>query len=240
MVYVRTRKFCCCLPVRFGVFFLTLLGTFGGGLLTILEILTLVTEKKIPLDSTQRVSAEISVVIWGLLTAISLLGFVGACTKNRLLISLFSGMLIFQLVLSIATGIFAIVVLFRDNAQVIIDQCLQDERDKGNTSISESDCRTGLALIKGLTVGLYVLIWLLSLYAIIIVNNYVKQLEDEDDVRMANAGEAKTPDATLPVVVATTYNSYNTPSSNAGQYPFADKTQSFGTVMPPSRGGSYV
>ena len=32
MPYVRSRKFCCCLPVRFGVFCESLLGIGVGGL----------------------------------------------------------------------------------------------------------------------------------------------------------------------------------------------------------------
>lgn len=35
MVYVRSRKFCCCLPVRFGVFVMALLGIFGGGAVSV-------------------------------------------------------------------------------------------------------------------------------------------------------------------------------------------------------------
>jgi hypothetical protein len=30
MTYVPSRTFCCCLPVRFGVFIITLLGMAGG------------------------------------------------------------------------------------------------------------------------------------------------------------------------------------------------------------------
>ena len=35
MVYVRSRKFCCCLPVRFGVFCEALIGIAIGGLFAI-------------------------------------------------------------------------------------------------------------------------------------------------------------------------------------------------------------
>ena len=35
MVYVRSRKFCCCLPVRFGVFCESLLGMAVGGLFAV-------------------------------------------------------------------------------------------------------------------------------------------------------------------------------------------------------------
>ena len=35
MVYVRSRKFCCCLPVRFGLFCISILGIIGGGLVSV-------------------------------------------------------------------------------------------------------------------------------------------------------------------------------------------------------------
>ena len=35
MVYVRSRKFCCCLPVRFGVFCEALIGIAIGGLFAV-------------------------------------------------------------------------------------------------------------------------------------------------------------------------------------------------------------
>ena len=33
MGYVRSRKFCCCLPVRFGVFVMSILGIIAGGVI---------------------------------------------------------------------------------------------------------------------------------------------------------------------------------------------------------------
>ena len=35
MGYVRARKFCCCLPVRFGVFCMSLIGIVFGGIISI-------------------------------------------------------------------------------------------------------------------------------------------------------------------------------------------------------------
>ena len=38
-MYVRSRKFCCCLPVRFGVFCESLLGIAIGGFLSVAAFL---------------------------------------------------------------------------------------------------------------------------------------------------------------------------------------------------------
>ena len=53
MPYVRSRKFCCCLPVRFGVFCESILGIAIGGFLSVAAFLELSQiSKPVPFPSS--------------------------------------------------------------------------------------------------------------------------------------------------------------------------------------------
>jgi hypothetical protein len=49
-IRVRSRTFCCCLPVRFGVFILTILGMAGGTLLAVVGWLQTIRMRAYLLD----------------------------------------------------------------------------------------------------------------------------------------------------------------------------------------------
>lgn len=67
MTYVRSRKFCCCLPVRFGVFCMALIGLVGGGAIGVVGWIQVHRYCKSPSKDPAWLNAYFRVVVAGLL-----------------------------------------------------------------------------------------------------------------------------------------------------------------------------
>ncbi|KAF8634031.1 hypothetical protein AX17_004296 [Amanita inopinata Kibby_2008] len=173
----RTRTFCCCLPVRFGVFILTLLDLVGGLLISVLGWGQVTHIRRNPLSMEDQVALVLHSVLFTVLAAISLLGFIGVIIKQRSLISTFGMMLLVHLFVSVGTGVYAMYSLFRNNSQELINACL----DGKNTEDVLQVCETTAKVVQAIVIMIYVLVWLLQLFGFIIVIRYCHQLDDEEE-----------------------------------------------------------
>jgi len=175
--YVRSRTFCCCLPVRFGVFLLSLLALAGGGLLAIVGWMQLSHLKEHPLEKTDQIALWIQTSVFSLLAVLAIFGLFGAMIRNRGMVSSFAIAIAIHLGFSIASGCFSIYTMFARNSQATLDSCMEKANDDSDTTMQS--CKRGLILIKALMVVIYVLTWLVQLYAYFVVERYVDQLDEE-------------------------------------------------------------
>ncbi|KAH8109493.1 hypothetical protein DFH11DRAFT_1731087 [Phellopilus nigrolimitatus] len=182
MVYVRSRKFCCCLPVRFGVFVMTLVGTIGGGLVAG-ELWKQINDNDTFEKGTlsDKISAGVNAGIWTLLAVVSLFGFIGTVAKRRGLVALYSTLLFINLALSIASGSYYLYTLFHGNAkQNAINKC-----ESGSTSDVKGDaCKAGFDVLRIVLIAVFCVVWIILLYGCVIVSNYVGQLHEEEALEM--------------------------------------------------------
>jgi len=174
MTIIRSRTFCCCIPVRLGVVITALLGLMGGGILAIVGGL-----EAHRIDGS-KVSIAISIAVYGLLAFVSLLGLFGAIGRSISLIKLYFGVLLAHLFFSIGIGAYAIHRVFTD-AVGFYDTCIVSE-----PATQEDDpgkyCNEGVKLVKGITVTLFIVVWLFEIWGCIIVSSYARQLQDENNV----------------------------------------------------------
>ncbi|KAF5325650.1 hypothetical protein D9611_000127 [Ephemerocybe angulata] len=170
---VRSRTFCCCIPVRAGVILLSLLGFLGGGAVSAVGIISL---KK---SSGAEKSLIIQIVVYVLLCVISLLGLIGGIGRKLLLVRIYFGMLVFHLAFSVGGGIFAIYRVFKDSPNYITECLLGKESDPN----AQKTCEQGASLLKGLMITVFILFWALETWACVIVHNYNRQLEEEEATR---------------------------------------------------------
>jgi hypothetical protein len=174
MTVVATRTFCCCLPTRFGVVIIALVGLLGGGIISVVGGLN---AHKI---SGSKVSIAISIAVYALLAFVSLLGLVGAIGRKLSLIKIYFSILLVHLLFSLAIGIYAIWRVFKDGS-VFMNDCIVS-----NTAAAAENpqqlCNDGLKLVKGLTVTFSIIFWLVELWGCVIVNSYAGQLADENAV----------------------------------------------------------
>jgi len=220
MVYIRSRKFCCCIPVRAGVFILSLVGVVLGSIISVVGWRKVSQLKNYPLPDADVAALYIHSSIFTLLALLSLFGFVGTLIKQRGLVSAYGAGLIIHLCISIASGIFALVSLFKQSPQEAINECLNGSSD----AATRAACKSGIAVVKGLAVVIYVVMWLLQIYAYIIVSNYVDQLDEEESLRETrNMVQAISQPAPV-----TTYASFAVPSQGSATYGFTHATQSHG------------
>ena len=171
---VKSRTFCCCIPVRAGVILLALLGFLGGGCIAAVSIIGLKSSKGIEKSMGLQVAAFI------ILSLVSLLGLIGGIARKLILVRIYFGLVIFQLAFSMAAGIFAIYRVFKESPSYI-QQCLMP-----NESDAESiakNCKQGLDLIKGLMITAFIFAWLLQMGCCVIVHRYGRQLEEEEETR---------------------------------------------------------
>jgi len=180
-----TRTFCCCLPVRFGVFIMTILGMLGGAAFAIFGWVESVKLKG-SLSKTNEIALYIHSILYTLLAIMSLFGFIGAIGKRRTLVSVFFSMLVAHTTFSIFSGAFVLYNLFNREGADAVQQCITGTATEAG--LSEAQCRHGFDVIKGIAVGIFIVVWLFEIWGCFITNSYVGQLDDEAFVNWPKVG----------------------------------------------------
>jgi len=222
MVYVRSRKFCCCLPVRFGVFIMSLGSTLFSGFIATVAIIAIIRNNhhELDLDHNQRIGMFALAGIYSAFALFSLMGFFGCLARKRGLVLAYSWLSYILLALSVGVGILNIYHLFHKDNSKTIDDCVKGINDKTDTDFNATDslCKNGTKVIStGIAVAatiVLVIYWLVTLYGCHIISSYVGQLSEEEDAEERSAPP--------PMVVAPgagpqpTYYPFNAPQNAYG------------------------
>ncbi|KAG5646266.1 hypothetical protein DXG03_003862 [Asterophora parasitica] len=153
---------------------IALFGFLGGGLIAIVGGLN---AYKI---SGSKASIGIAVTVYALLALVSILGLIGAAGRKLALIRIYFLVLLAHLFFSLATGIYAIFRIFKEGS-IFLDDCMASD-SAANVEDPKKMCTDGLKLIKGVTVTLFIIFWLVEIWGCVIVNSYGGQLQDENAV----------------------------------------------------------
>ncbi|KAI0635041.1 hypothetical protein C8Q77DRAFT_1054565 [Trametes polyzona] len=183
MVYVRSRKFCCCLPVRFGVFCESLLGIAIGGLFSVGGWIVIHDMMKgtlnPPLSGNEKTATWFLAIISTLILLISIGGLVGSIGKILPLVGLYAGAITFATVADIAVGIYVIWQLFHGEGATDVSKCEANAGDGVNKDFTHFACNASFKAARVVVVVIYVLFWLISIYGCHIAFEYVSQLREE-------------------------------------------------------------
>ncbi|KAF7303749.1 hypothetical protein MIND_00604500 [Mycena indigotica] len=222
MAYVRTRHFCCCLPVRLGVFLLSLGIALLGGAVSVLAWMEVTKLHENPLPKNDEISLYIHAVMFSVLCIVGAFGFFGALTKQRGLVSVFGTMLALHLGFSIATGIYTLYTLFKRSNQAALIVCINNSVDPTDPAAAVR-CQNGFKYLKIVSIVSYCLSWLIELYAVLVVTSYVKQLKEEEEANVMHPSASASmssyyqPNAT-----------YAPPATQPNAYPFNQPSQAYG------------
>jgi len=163
-----------------GVFVLSLVSMTGGSIVATVGWMAVSQIKQHPVEITDEIALFIHSSIFTLLGLLGVFGFVGSLVKSRAMVIAFSVGLAIHLGLSIGSGIFTIYSIFKESSAEAVQKCLDGKTDEETLQI----CKTGMNVVKGVMVAIYVIAWLIELYAYFIVERYANQLEDEEIARL--------------------------------------------------------
>ncbi|KAF5370686.1 hypothetical protein D9758_002082 [Tetrapyrgos nigripes] len=173
---VHSHKFCCCIPVRFGVCIIGLLGLGSGGLLAVAGIIRL--KQLGDADMQHKLPYIIQILVYALYAGLSVLGLFGALCKRIGLIKSFAFGLAIHVLFSIASGGYSLYRYFED-APDTVQSCINGSTD----SLTVESCKKGVSVMKGVLVGLFVFVWLMEIWGVFIVRSYGQQLDEEAAMR---------------------------------------------------------
>ncbi|KAK0476608.1 hypothetical protein IW261DRAFT_1594756 [Armillaria novae-zelandiae] len=161
-IRIKSNKFCCCLPVRTGVLMIGVLGVMLGGIIAVAGV---IQYSRLGGDIKNKLPYVIpDSRIWIIRSFISWRAFYV--------------ILIVHVVFSIASGSFSIYRYFKD-APDSVRSCVNGSQD----DLVVEACKKGISVMKGVLIGVFVLVWLMEIWGCVIVKSYSNQLADEAEVK---------------------------------------------------------
>jgi len=242
-----SKHFCCCIPVRFGVFILSLLTLLGsaGTAFVIWWLLANGPQHGLTFEGGVKTGIIIAGAVYTVFALFGLFGFIGAIIRNRGLVKTYSFFLWIQLLLTLAMGVFFGVALFKDSFRsTLIDTCIQrlTQLQDSTLPVGSSAHQTPQQIQDGCSsifnrsrVGFIVSLsvsFLINLYCCIVVHRYGAQLTAEQQYR----GDSHAMGQTYAGRDAPQGYYPHTPMTGVAgrqghyEYPYAQKEHGFGTT----------
>jgi len=213
---VRSRKFCCCLPVRFGVICMALLGlVFGVALCAVgwYEVNELRLGQT-QLDGGEKVGLWFVSISFTLLGLISLIGLIGSIFHLDGLVESYAWSITVNTLANMGIGIYFIWVLFH-RSPTSIDNCLNAaQASSDDPSVNQWVCAKGFDVVRVIITVVFCIVWIFQIVGIFIVFDYCGQLREEQEAEWENQSIASKGSSNAPTVVVvpevpmrTTYDS---------------------------------
>jgi len=164
----------------------SLITMLAGALIAAIAWMQVAQQHGKRVEVTDQVAAYVHASIFSMLGVLSVFGFVGSLTRVRGLVIAYAVGLALHLGLSIASGVFTMFTIFRPNPANSVEACIKESNPTPELlEETKNICNTGMAIAKGVIVAIYVVSWLLQLYAYFIVDRYSDQLEEEEMAKLA-------------------------------------------------------
>jgi len=200
---------------------MSLIAMVGGSFVAAIGWIQVSQFSNHPVEKSEEIALWIHSSMFSLLGLLAVLGFIGCLIKSRGMVSSFAVALAIHLGFSVASGIFTLYTVFKQSPQDVVDKCVNGSTED---SVIES-CKNGVGLMKGLLIAIYIITWLIQLYAYFVVERYVDQLDDEEMAKhTVVVPRAMVSEVGAPQV--TTYNGF----ASSSAYPFSSPRHAHGVA----------
>ncbi|KAL4252392.1 hypothetical protein ABKN59_004846 [Abortiporus biennis] len=195
MGYVASRKFCCCLPVRFGVFCMTFLGLGIGGALGgyLWYEIHLQLTNQLHLDQSEVISLWFVTISYTFLALISFIGLVGCLGRLRGAVIFFAYTVTIQTLVNIGVGILFLYTLFHRDPGTVAkceSSIALSTTGPNDEQFKHWVCSKGFEVFRICITIAFVIIWIFQIAGIFIAFDYVGQLNEEMFVRLEEEDKA--------------------------------------------------
>jgi len=194
----------------------------GGSFVAGIGFLQITGTTQGPTDKSDLIALWIQTVMYSILGVVGAFGFIGTLIRNSKMVSIFGFVLALHLGFNVASGLFSIYAMFTQDTSMAVIQCAASASDS-NLAVSLQDCQNGMTAMKGVMVAVYVLTWILQLYAYFIVERYADQLDEEEMASQTRVVPRSLPEISAPLNSMSSYTGHNS------GYPFLASHQAYGS-----------
>ncbi|TEB38201.1 hypothetical protein FA13DRAFT_1761465 [Coprinellus micaceus] len=179
-------KFCCCLPVRFGVITMSGFGILVAGFLSLILWFQVSVAKEEALTSGELAAFVIAALVQTFLFVGSILGFVGAIVRKQSFLQVYAWFLYVHLILNLGVAIYLFVVLTQFHSNAIRVAC---ENTIGNAE-AQDQCKGVLTVAGKVFIAVTAIVLVMETYGAVIVTRYLnlvkREKRDKKDHKRAN------------------------------------------------------
>ncbi|EMD37420.1 hypothetical protein CERSUDRAFT_114087 [Gelatoporia subvermispora B] len=208
--FLGGRRFCCCLPNRVGVIIGSFLHIVIPAILAAVIWFEVATEHDMTFSHSERVAFIFAALLESLLTIAAIIGFAGAITRKLLFVLIYCGALYFNWLVMLGVIAYFLGMInhaTEDDLRVLCSQTIRNSQAQGQ-------CSGVLNTLRGVLIGIGILLLLIELWGAFIATRYARQLRG-DKARQRVARISKLAQDRLPLLHSRT-------STTENGEPFAD------------------
>ncbi|KAG7098615.1 hypothetical protein E1B28_000537 [Marasmius oreades] len=170
--FFRSKTFCCCLPVRFGLISMSFLGILFGG---ILSIICWFEVANVELEAPTKAALIVGGLVETILFAASMLGFIGAIVRKQSFVQTYAYILYVHFVLNLAVAVYLLVMVTKAASTAVVKACQQTVKNTG----AQDQCTGLLKSVRLVIVGVSAVVLFVELYGAMIAARYLNQIKVE-------------------------------------------------------------